>query len=57
MGKIYARKIMGTTDGSYTIDDVPNLWKQKTLTAFEEFLQTEEITPEQYEEYTGKTLE
>lgn len=54
MGKIYARKIMGTTDGSYTIANVPNLWMPKTMAAFSEFVQTGEITADQFEQYTGK---
>ena len=53
MGKIYARKIMNSTDGSYTIADVPKLWRQKTIDAFKEFLQAGEITEEKYKEYTG----
>lgn len=55
MGKIYARKIMGTTDGSYTIANVPKFWLPKTLAAFEEFVTVGEITAEQYEQYTGQT--
>ena len=57
MGKIYARKIMGTTDGSYTINDVPNLWNAKTVAAFGEFVVSGEITEEQYEQYVGKPYE
>lgn len=53
MGKIYARKIMATTDGSYTIANVPGLWLPKTTAAFAEFVQTGEISPEQYEQYVG----
>lgn len=52
MGKIYARKIMNTTDGSYTIADVPKLWLQKTIDAFKDFVQSGEITVEQYKQYT-----
>lgn len=54
MGKIYARKIMNTKDGSYTIANVPTLWLQKTLNAFKEFAETGEITEEQYKQYTGE---
>lgn len=57
MGKIYARKIMGTTDGSYTIANVPNFWMEKTLNAFKEFVRVGEITTEQYEYYVGVPYE
>lgn len=52
MGKIYARKIMQTTDGSYKIDNVPSLWLAKTIQGFKDFVVSGEITPGQYKQYT-----
>lgn len=57
MGKIYARKIMQTTDGSYTIANVPNLWLAKTSQAFKDFTADGTITEEQYKQYTNLDYE
>lgn len=53
MGKLYARKIIATTDGSYTLKEVPKFWQTKTIAGFAELLEAGEITQEEHDAYIG----
>lgn len=54
MGKIYAKQVMR---GRRTIDKVPKMWYDATITAFKGYVADGTITEEQYKEYTGLDYE
>lgn len=51
MGKIYYQRIRA---GKMTFEDVPKIFQKKTKDYCAEMVDAGEITPEQYEEITGK---
>lgn len=51
MVALYVKKIK---KGTFTIDKVPNLWKDKVIAVFQEELDNGVITQEEFDRYTSE---